>query len=388
MIRIITFTLLLLAISFDAMADGKMYYKEKVPPSIPYQRALIVFKNGVETLVLQSRYEIPSSASKEPLGWVVPVPSLPELASMPANWAQDLFFWLSWISKPQIHHLKNEIVEGIIIGTFSLLLLITISFILPIPERFKAGRIKLFRLTFLVFVLAVAIELFLMTFTSYGVRGSNDVEVVSAQRVGVYDVKVIRATSAKELVSWLNANGFNYGAEDISAYESYITKGWCFVAAKLNPTKEDGNDKIAAEGLAAPLILRFPHKSPVYPVALTATGNHKTEILIYLVTDTKMQCDNRLKLWFAGTMRSKLHTRPFYLISSATNGYMHSIPVATESNLSSTGITPKGFFKADDLDLSYICKFKQTLTPDEMREDIVFKPAQDKSDYRERIIKW
>ena len=378
MIRTIIITLLLLAISFDAMADGKMYYKEKVPPTIPYQRALIIFNGGVETLVLQSRYEIPSSASKDPLGWVVPVPSVPELASMPANWAQDLFFWLSRMSAPQIHHLKHEIVTGIIIGTFSLLLLITISFILPIPERFKASRIKLFRLTFLVFVLSVAILYCMMIFGSYGERGSNNVEVVSAQRVGVYDVKVIKSTSANELITWLNANGFNYGAEDVSAFKSYIAKGWCFVAAKLNPTKEDGKDEIASEGLAAPLILRFPHKLPVYPVALTATGNHKTEILIYLVADTKMQCDNRLKLRFAGTMQRKLSAVPFRLISSsATNGTWRS-----------TGVTPMSFFKADDLSPSYICKFKQNLTPNEMREDIVFAPAQDKADYREHKISW
>jgi len=36
-------------------ADGK-FYGERIPPDIPYQRGFILFHEGSETLVLQSKF--------------------------------------------------------------------------------------------------------------------------------------------------------------------------------------------------------------------------------------------------------------------------------------------------------------------------------------------
>jgi hypothetical protein len=37
---------------------------------------------------------------------------------------------------------------------------------------------------------------------------------------------------------------------------------------------------------------------------------------------------------------------------------------------------------------SYLCKFKGTLTPDQMREDLVFERVPDSTPYRARIVDW
>jgi hypothetical protein len=55
-----------------ARADGKLYIPmESVPPRIPYQRALLVFHDGSETMLVQSKYQFLRSASSDTLGWVV-----------------------------------------------------------------------------------------------------------------------------------------------------------------------------------------------------------------------------------------------------------------------------------------------------------------------------
>ena len=46
-------TILLLLLSARAcLADGKFYAPERVPPDTPYQRALLIYQDGKETLVL------------------------------------------------------------------------------------------------------------------------------------------------------------------------------------------------------------------------------------------------------------------------------------------------------------------------------------------------
>lgn len=75
--------------SVPVLADGMFYWTESIPPEIPYQRALLMFDGGYETLIVQSKYRMSSSETDE-FGWVVPVPSVPELASVEPALAQVL----------------------------------------------------------------------------------------------------------------------------------------------------------------------------------------------------------------------------------------------------------------------------------------------------------
>jgi hypothetical protein len=90
--------------------------------------------------------------------------------------------------------------------------------------------------------------------------------------------------------------------KDTTVFDSYVSKGWCFVVAIINPSRGEEEHMIVSEGLAAPLILRFPHTTPIYPLALTGTGGFDTEILVYLASSEKMTAHDRLTLRFAGEM--------------------------------------------------------------------------------------
>jgi hypothetical protein len=190
------------------------------------------------------------------------------------------------------------------------------------------------------------------------------VDVIAAERVGIYDVRVVRSGDPNALISWLNANEFMFTHEDRAVFDAYISRGWCFVVAKIPPRLEQVDWQIVSEGLAAPLILRFPHPNPVYPLALTGTVGHETQILLYLAGGTKMSCGDRLALRFSGKL---------------WDGRLD--PLLTEAE-------PNGFFRPQDLSSLYLCKFKATLTPGEMTTDIDFRFAGDTTDYQEHIVEW
>jgi hypothetical protein len=142
-----------------------------------------------------------------------------------------------------------------------------------------------------------------------------------------------------------------------------LRQGWVFVVARIDPSAAQDGEDVVFEGLVAPLILRFHAEAPVYPLALTATAGHRTEILLYLLGEGKWESDGRLDLHYAGAAPSRVGLLDFE-------------------------IEPEGFF--DDVEGTFplLCKFKGTLTPGEMREDLTFRLAEDDRPYRKWVVTW
>jgi hypothetical protein len=92
--------------SVPVLADGMFYWTESIPPEIPYQRALLLFNDGYETLIVQSKYRMSSSATSE-FGWVVPVPAVPDLASIEPSLAEELFWELAQASRPKVSDVSD-----------------------------------------------------------------------------------------------------------------------------------------------------------------------------------------------------------------------------------------------------------------------------------------
>jgi len=86
-------------------ADGKFYSPpDTVPPGIPYQRAMIAFDGKKELMILQSKYE----GDPKDFGWVVPLPSVPELAHMRKSTTYSyLFQLLHGATKPEDVYLAD-----------------------------------------------------------------------------------------------------------------------------------------------------------------------------------------------------------------------------------------------------------------------------------------
>jgi hypothetical protein len=293
---------------------------------------------------------------------------VPEVASIPADVAERLFFFLSNNAQPYVTEIAPTLVAFLFFAVAGLslltLLLCLLSFVAPSSQWFKSRRGKLARYSLWGLLCCFLVDLILSYFATQG--SSLGVDVIAEHHVGIYDVSVVRSDDTSDLIGWLNRHDFKFEDKDSAAFESYVLKGWCFVVAIINSATGEEKGRIVSEGLAAPLILRFPHTDPIYPLALTGTGGFDTEILIYLASSTKMTANDRLILRFAGEM----YEGEFGL------------------GLLSFETDPKGFFDPEKMNYPYLCKFRDRLKPDMMSEDIVFTKAEDDEPYREHIVQW
>ena len=359
-----TVAMLALMCAANALADGKMFVMEKVPTAIPYQRAIILHSEGTQTLVLQSQYQIPGAAETRSLGWVVPVPSPPQITSVPSVKVERAFLHLDLATTPSVLWIKSTLVSLVLSLPF---VSCAICFLCAIAN-WRGNRKRWLYRTWISFWMSLAVILGVVGLTPLTGRTAG-VEILKSQQAGIYDVKVIHSKTAADVLGWLNENSFQFGPEDEAAIQVYLDKGWVFTVAKIRPSAESTTSSRMAEGLADPLILRFPVQNPIYPLALTATGGHDTEVLIYLASDIPRTCDRRLPVRYAGN-----GPRAFDLCDLMTD-------------------QDEAFWSKDELSGKYpftrLAKFKGTLTPEQMRKDLEFLPdPYPTTNYREHNYRW
>jgi hypothetical protein len=272
----------------DASADGKVFARATAVVNIPDQEALIHYADGVETLVIETRFEPPAAtaagdktADGEKDGemaayaWVVPVPGprasgggggVPEVFATTTG----VFPTLRAVCAPSIRHNVPE---------FWIPLLLICVLILGVSS------IEHWVLRLIVLV-AGLLMLTCLLLPSMGkargiVGGGDGIEVHSRSLVGSFDVAVVGAESvsaAAELQEWLKNEGFNVPVTARSVIADYAADGWLFVAAKLR----GGLDVKGGPLTPHPLAVRFKATSAVYPMRLTAVENGPLSLDLYV----------------------------------------------------------------------------------------------------------
>jgi hypothetical protein len=352
MLRFLILLLVIGGFCGRTLADGKFFVPEKIPANVPYQRALLLFYNGSETLVLQSKYELSQSADANSLGWIVPVPAVPEVASVDPGIARFFFFNASLWTQPDLFSISSIF---LLIGAPFFLVCFAFLLVLLLEYPFEQSKVvwrRRFRNS-----LIMTLAAFVLTIMGIPHLGSSgDVEVIKAQKVGIYDVKVIRSQNAEGIVGWLKENSFSFSESDVQVFEDYVNRQWCFVVAKVE----------ADPGMVAPLILKFQTGTAVYPLALTSTIGADTEVLLYTLSEKKLSCSERL------TLRRARNTKPASLIR---NLLMGAEPKTTA-------------LFAEMPESMIICKFKKKLKPEEMEKDLEFEFAPDNDPYVETKVVW
>ena len=264
---------LVLLSSHPAAADG-CYFPErayKTPPTIPTQRALVVFRDSTERLIIESSLE----AKGRHFGWIVPLPAKP---SDIEECSSGLLTTLSHCISTRIIHDLTAIRDPMaaLAGVVALWAAVVLAL--------KPKRRLLPLLLMVLFALLLGV---LLPSLGHAGRSGKDavgvpgVHIESAEIVGNYEVTVLTATDPGALNTWLDSNGFMSLSGDGAAIVSdYIRGGWCFAATKLQRN---------ATGLARPhpISFTFPADRPVYPMRLTALTGASVALELFVIADKR-----------------------------------------------------------------------------------------------------
>lgn len=333
--------LLLTGLPGLAHADGK-YWPEKAyeaPPRIPVQRAVLAFRDGLETLVIES-----TADSESPdLGWVVPLPSEPEVLS---EVRPGLFESLAWCLGPSITHDLRGVMKGAgFVFAFVLLFVVVLAWSRSLP--LAAGLLGLAAFCFLV-------GSFLSASLGVPSPDSAGIRVTTSKRVGSYSVDVLKAETPEALGSWLAASGLAaLDDEERAVVRDYIEASWCFVVARIQRDRS---------GMATPHPIRlgFRCRSAVYPLRLTGLPGGATELDLFVVAERQAG---------PGELRTAFADRFLRVEGDAGAELEGELWRGRRSGLEIGHPDLEGLF----WDGCVVARLRGSLWPDDMKDDLTFE---------------
>jgi len=260
--------------SGDAAADGVYMPPVAYPaiPKIPVQRAMIVYRDGMETLVVESTMDTEALD----VGWILPLPSAPTKLDVADS---GMLTSLAFCLRPAITHDLHDL------WVYAILVL---GFLVPTALRaalYRKGVTLQWLLIWLLFYILVLVLLPALGYAGEEAPVAATVLVRSTQRVGDYNVSVLRAGDAQAISQWLADNGLRALDENASAVVGdYIARGWCFAVARL--VREKGG-----EATPHPIAATFPAERPLYPMKLTSLAGSATRVELYVLADRMAGAD-------------------------------------------------------------------------------------------------
>ncbi len=325
-----------------ALADG-CYIPERAVrkiPEIPSQRALLSWKDGVETLVISSALD--SEAQR--LGWIIPIPATPTKIEKESPGGLKT---LSFCLQPKITHDLHQmtvasVVELIVVNLIGATLL------------FK--RKRLVALLLLLFVLLLLWTSLLTAGGTIGVAAARTDKslVEKTATVGSYVVSVLRPSRPGDLNVWLGDNGFAaLPAAADKTVADYIAQGWVFAAIKLRRAESGANTP-------HPIKMVFPAKEAVYPLKLTAIAGGSPHLELFVVADDTAACNVLSEEFCDRFTLARGFQEPQYTIEDSFHG------TTSECNVGHPAIRPLMW---NDCVLT---KLSGTVRANDMNEDIRF----------------
>ena len=299
--------------SLSCWADGKVFRHVEMaagPVTIPDQRALICWSNGVERLVIETSFQ----GSGSNFAWVVPVPAPPQIEEAPPGlfptleylfrpsirqveplWplAGLLVILIVWfIKRPPLNRGSSWAGIGLAVAlSFGLgpelrLMALVIVPVCMLGLSLRANTVKpptrvIDALVVLLIVGVMAGMLLPALGTAKGDGGTvllrDRVTVLDRVRTASYDATVVRATEPEALMAWLRTNRFDAPEAIRPVLADYIRSNWVFVATRMHTPPASGSFR------TPPLSFTFASAQPVYPMKLTgvAATNLSVELFVF-----------------------------------------------------------------------------------------------------------
>lgn len=289
----------------SARADGKVLPPVLLPQEVamPDQRALVAWRDGVETLVIESAF-VGTGAD---FAWVVPLPAKPEveaatrgtLASMAALMRpvvippERALWWLAgslaavalWtlvLGWRRTGFLLRVVVVATLGALVGMILAAVVGFgWLVVPAAMVAAcwvfreviRKEASLFSHLVVAIFGLLAFWLVIPTTGKVRSMDgptfEVDGVTVERhvVGDHDVNLVSGSDEDGVVGWLRKNGYAIEGEAEAVAREHAAAGGWFAASRVRRERVE-----SGRSVPAPLMFRFPAERPVYPMRLTGAG--------------------------------------------------------------------------------------------------------------------
>jgi hypothetical protein len=267
-----------------AFADG-MFAKlaSAIEPTLPYQRAIIAHRNGVETMFVESVV-----GGQGTYAWILPVPEKP-ISIEPGN-----SLTLDMVARTMRPAYLASGPEGL--ESFSWIFGLLFAAITIQVLRKKNNQKSALHLLLGVIALFLLGLVFFPVFaqSKSGSRG-NTFAAVPFGKIGNYDVTLLQGRDSNGITKWLKSHGGDLPPNAVPIVTDYVREDWCFLAATLTLTEN---------GYAAPhpLIVRFPTPKPIFPMRLTATHGKPVIVDLFVLGDGTAE-SSPLHKWVSRDLR-------------------------------------------------------------------------------------
>ncbi|MDH7517597.1 MAG: DUF2330 domain-containing protein [Candidatus Thermoplasmatota archaeon] len=301
LISMITLTSVLLTIIIsipNVSADGCVLhvvdYEEYI--TLPAQKAAIFWDGGNETMILSTKI---SSDGFSNMAWIIPIPSnsTPEVSEGNI----EVFNLIAESFGTYEYKSYGAFSEMIIFSILTIIFLIG-GILFLIISVFKR-KLRTALVVFSIILLVLSFLNFILFYNSGLMAGGGEyknVEVIEIKKVDIYDVAVLKATNASEMIDWLNENEFYVPASANITLEDYCNSpDFYFVVNKINLTNkyttaeeiEDAKNDLK-DGIATPLKIKFQPEKPFYPLKMTSINEGDTKINVYFISNYTVVDEN------------------------------------------------------------------------------------------------